>query len=117
MKRDDDPQLWDLLGHSAEPEVSPFFARKVLREIRETGDWNLFRGWLSPRRLIPLAGLAAIMISAVSFLPPKSKVAPLAEPLSDTIATIEAIDYEIIADLEDLLGSEESIGLEETGSP
>ena len=67
-------------------------------------------------RLIPLAGLAAIMIAAVSFLPSKSKVAPLAEPLSDTIATIEAIDYEIIADLEDLLGSEESSGLEEPGS-
>jgi len=35
MQREDDQQLWDLLGRTAEPKLSPFFARNVLREIRQ----------------------------------------------------------------------------------
>ena len=35
MKREEDEKLWDLLGRSAEPKVSPFFARNILRKIRE----------------------------------------------------------------------------------
>ena len=46
MKRDDDQELWDLLGQAAEPKISPFFARNVLREIRKPGDWATLRGWL-----------------------------------------------------------------------
>src|SRR5204863_5445575 len=53
MKRDDDQELWDLLGQAPESKVSPFFARNVLREIREPSDWATLRGWLNPRRLVP----------------------------------------------------------------
>ena len=35
MRREDDQELWDLLGKSATPEVSPFFARNVVRQVRE----------------------------------------------------------------------------------
>ena len=113
MKRDDDPQLWDLLGRAAEPKVSPFFARNIIREIREADSWRTLRGWLEPRRLIPLAGLAAVVI-AVSLSLFHTPVGPLAEPRSDTLVIIEAIDYEIIADLDDLLASDDNNSFDET---
>src|SRR5436189_171653 len=52
MKREDDQELWDLLGQAAEPKVSPYFARNVSREVRQASGWTTFRGWLNPRRLI-----------------------------------------------------------------
>src|SRR6266496_825664 len=36
MKREDDQQLWELLGRLAEPKLSPFFARNVLRQVRRS---------------------------------------------------------------------------------
>jgi hypothetical protein len=112
MKRDDDQELWDLLGQAAEPKISPFFARNVVREIRKTGDWKTFRGWLNPRRLIPVAGIAGVMI-AVSFFRFHTSVAPLADPRSDTLASVDAVDYEVVADLEDLLASDDNNSLDE----
>lgn len=45
MDRQDDQQLWDLLGEASSPaEPSMFFARNVLREIREGSER---RSWLS----------------------------------------------------------------------
>ena len=61
MKRDDDQELWDLLGQAAERRISPFFARNVLREIRKPGDWATLRRWLNLRRLIPAAGMAGAL--------------------------------------------------------
>ena len=66
MKREDDQKLWDLLGQAAEPKISPFFARNVLRKIRKprgiaaTSAW-----WFNLRWLIPAAGMAAALIAAV----------------------------------------------------
>lgn len=112
MKRDEDPGLWDLLDRATEPTVSPFFTRNVLRKIRATSDWITVREWLDPRRLIPLAGLAAVLVG-VTLLPLRTPVAPLAEPLSDTLATFETIDYELLADLEVLLASDDNKSIEE----
>jgi hypothetical protein len=111
MKRDDDQKLWDLLGHASEPKVSPFFARNVLREIRKAGDWTTLRGWLNPRRLIPALG-AAMALVAVVFLRMYTSVAPLTAP-SDTLANVDAQDYEVMADLEDLLASDDNSSLED----
>jgi hypothetical protein len=107
MKRDDDQALWDLLGRAAEPKTSPFFARNVLREIRKRGDWVAWRGWLNLRRLIPTAGMAAALI-AVIFLRMQMSVAPLANPSSEMLANTDAQDYEVIADLDDLLASDDN---------
>jgi hypothetical protein len=111
MKRDDDPKLWDLLGQASEPKISPFFARNVLREIRKPSDWATLRGWLTPRRLIPALGGAAALI-AVVFLRMHTSVAPLAP--SDTLANVEAQDYEVMADLDDLLASDDNNSLDDS---
>lgn len=48
MEKDDDRRLWDLLGKSPAPAISPFFARNVTREIRGSArtqrrlSWHLF---------------------------------------------------------------------------
>ncbi len=113
MKRDDDQELWELLGQAAEQKVSPFFARNVLREIRKPGDWATLRGWLNLRRLIPAAGMAGALI-AVVFLRMHTSVAPLAGPPSDMLANVDAQDYEVIADLDDLLASDDNNSLDES---
>jgi hypothetical protein len=107
MKRDDDQELWDLLGQAAEPKISPFFARNVLREIRQPSGWSTLSGWFNLRRLIPAAGMAAALIVAV-FLRMHMSVSPLADPSPDMLATADAQDYEVIADLDDLLASDDS---------
>jgi hypothetical protein len=107
MKRDDDPELWDLLGQAAEPKISPFFARNVLREIRQSGDWSTLRGWFNLRRLIPATGIAAALIVVV-FLRMHTSVSPLTDPSADALATADAQDYEVIADLDDLLASDDN---------
>ena len=113
MKRDDDQELWDLLGRAAEPKISPYFARNVLREIRKASDWAIFRGWLNPRRLIPIAAMAGVMI-AVFLLRLHTSVAPLADSSSATRTSADAVDYEVIADLDDLLASDDNNSLEES---
>jgi hypothetical protein len=107
MKRDDDQELWDLLGRTAEPKISPFFARNVLREIRQPGQWSTLRGWFNPRRLIPAAGVAAALIVGV-FLRMHTAVAPLTAPSPDLLANADVQDYEVIADLDDLLASDDN---------
>ncbi|MEY2490408.1 MAG: hypothetical protein QOC70_2350 [Verrucomicrobiota bacterium] len=112
MKREDDQELWDLLGHAAEPKISPFFARNVLREIRKPGDWAALRGWLNLRRLIPAASMAVVLI-AVVFLRMQTSVAPLAGPSSEMLASVDTQDYEVIADLDDLLASDDNNSLDD----
>jgi hypothetical protein len=107
MHRDDDRHLWDLLGSAAQPEVSPFFARNVLRRVREDFDQERpSRVWLSWRRLLPASGALAVItaffIAYTSSFPP----APSAE--NDVVAKIDAQDYEVVADLDNLLASDES---------
>ena len=109
MKREDDEHLWDLLGRAAESKVSPFFARDVLRQIRQDphwsiGAWSLF----SLRRLVPASGLALVVIAAIIFTHnPSLRQKPAAnEP--DPVAKIDAQDYEVVADLDELLASDEN---------
>ena len=35
MDRKDDNELWDILGRVPEPTLSPFFARNVVRSVRQ----------------------------------------------------------------------------------
>jgi hypothetical protein len=106
MNREDDQPLWDLLGKAVKPEVSAFFARNVLRKIREEESG---RGYLarlfSGRRWIPAAALALAMFAALivtrTSLAPHSKENP-------AIAAVATQDYEVVADLDDLLASDEN---------
>ena len=69
MNRDEDPQLWDLLGQSKPPAASPFFSRNVLRTIRNASQKGSgFAGWFSIRRLIPVwSAVAAVVVTAFTF--------------------------------------------------
>lgn len=109
MNREDDHQLWDILGHARQPEVSPFFARDVLRKIRQEPDRkNKLHSWLTWRRLVPATGLAAAVLGTLLFMqhPRSHRDAIPAE--SDPVAKIDPQDYEVVADLDVLLASEEN---------
>jgi uncharacterized membrane protein len=109
MKREDDQQLWDLLGQAAKPKLSPFFARNVLRQIRQERRWfERARSRLRLRRLVPASGLALVVIAAIIFAhTPSLRQKPAAsEP--DPVAKIDAQDYEVVADLDELLASDEN---------
>ena len=104
MKREDDEKLWDLLGHSAEPKVSPFFARNVVRKIREGREETPSRHWFSLRWLVPASGLAVAIAAALMLriqVPPQ-----IAPPKSDQILLSEIEDGDLMADLDDLTGDD-----------
>ncbi|SRR6266487_5451225 len=112
MKREDDQLLWDLLGRSARPELSPFFARNVVRQVRqESQEPRLFeraRWWLSWRRLVPASGLAVAVIAAIiAFHQPAPSQRP-SEREPDEVAKVDPQDYEVVADLDELLASDEN---------
>ena len=108
MKREDDQQLWDLLGQAQPAELSPFFARNVVREIRaHPGRFEQLRSWLFPRILVPVAGLAVAVVAAMLVMhqpAPRNSV----ESAPDAIAAIDPQDYDVVADLDELLVTDES---------
>jgi hypothetical protein len=109
MKREDDQQLWDLLGQADEPKLSPFFARNVLRQIRREPRWfEPVRSWLRLRRLAPTSGLALAAIAAIIFAHNPSLRQKTASTEPDPVAKIDAQDYEVVADLDELLASDEN---------
>jgi negative regulator of sigma E activity len=109
MKREDDEQLWDLLGRAPETKVSPFFARNVLRQVRQE-QAKPGRSWLSWRRLVPASAIALAIVATVVFVRnPSSQQGTSSElPVDPVIAQIDVQDYEVVADLDNLLASEEN---------
>jgi len=109
MKPEDDQKLWDILGRVPAPEVSPFFARNVLRQIREAPEASRFervRRWISLRRLIPATALAAAaIVSIIVVHQPVLQKSSENEP--DVVAKIDPQDFEVVADLDELLASDE----------
>jgi len=58
--------LWDLLGKASHRKASPFFARNVLREIRQSAKpaWRLPR-WLAPAAFAAIAvGFAFTLVES-----------------------------------------------------
>ena len=111
MKREDDEKLWDLLGRSAEPKVSPFFARNVLREIRESESRSRVGGWL--QWLVPAAGVAVAIIAAL-FLRVQTPDPSYSDSRTETLTFIESQDSELIADLDDLIEPDDSNSWDES---
>jgi len=109
MKREDDQELWDLLGKGGQPVVSQFFAGNVLREIRQETTWrDRLAKWFQPRRLIPATAVALALLAAVlSFQKPAGSLPASADAPPDAIAQLDAEDYEVVADLDDLIALEE----------
>jgi hypothetical protein len=109
MRREDDEKLWDLLGQAETPVPSPFFARNVVRAARQQPVLlQSVRNWFSFGRLIPAATVAVALIAAVfvARIPAGSGVANVNN--SDPVATIDPQDYEVVADLDELVASDEN---------
>jgi hypothetical protein len=105
MNREDDQELWDLLGKPSHPAVSPFFARNVVRQIRQEKNWmDYARGWLRPRRLIPASAVALVMV--LSALSLHSSRNPADNP-PELVTKIDLQDYDTVADLDDLLATDD----------
>ncbi|MFN2540800.1 MAG: hypothetical protein ABR514_01340 [Chthoniobacterales bacterium] len=108
MKREDDEQLWDLLGRTAEHKLSPFFARNLLREIRkEPRAAQTLRDWLSWRRLVPASAAIAAILGGILALQHPTNPQSQTQGDADVVARIDPQDYEVVADLDDLLATEE----------
>ncbi len=114
MKREDDEKLWDLLGQAAEPKISPFFARNVVRETRKSDGRANLREWLTFRRLVPALSLAVALMAAVFLQRSTPPVDPLADSPTEVSTNVTAQDYEVMADLEDLLAAEDSNSLDDS---
>ena len=108
MKREDDQQLWDLLGQAAQRQLSPFFARNVLRRIRERpARFEWLRGWLSPRRLVPAIGVVIAVIATILAVHQPVGRNPADSP-PDVIVKIDPQDYDVVADLDELLATDDT---------
>ena len=108
MKREDDQQLWDLLGQAAPRQLSPFFARNVVRRIRERpARFEWLRSWLRPRRLVPAMGVAVAVIATILAVHQPVGRNQTDNP-PDVIVKIDPQDYDVVADLDELLATDES---------
>jgi hypothetical protein len=87
MNPEDDQQLWDVLGRAAEPRISPFFARNILRQVRQEPPLRAWP-WLRWRILVPASGVALAVIAAAVFMRSSSSPqnSPAKEP--ETLAAV-----------------------------
>ena len=109
MRREDDQELWDLLGRAAQPELSAFFARNVIRRIRqEPQRFARFRALFNLRRLIPASALAVAVIGAAIVIQHPKTPRAASDSAPDIVAKIDPQDYEVVADLDELLASDEN---------
>jgi hypothetical protein len=113
MKREEDEKLWDLLGHSAEPKVSPFFARNVARKIRQAQGESPARPWWNLRWLVPAAGVAVAIIAAVSLRIQMPQASSHSAPRGPALVASEAQEADLMTDLDDLVASDDSSSLED----
>lgn len=80
--------LWDLLGKASHRNASPFFARNVLREIRQSAKpaWRLPR-WFAPAAFAAIAiGFAFTLIES-----PHSTMTPELAEYFDKAAMLDQI--------------------------
>jgi hypothetical protein len=109
MRREDDEKLWDLLGQATTPAVSPFFARNVLRTVRNRPVYIRRLGeWFGLSRLVPAVTVAVVLIAAVfvARVPTGPGLTTTGDP--DPVAKIDPQDYEVVADLDELVASDEN---------
>ena len=133
----DDAALWRLLGRAREPEVSPYFARRTLREVtlfeetRRGGGRVRGWGWLAglrgalrgPRAAVwPGAVVVAVFWLSVVLttntpaprrapVPAKGTAALATTPADLQVADVDGVapqDVEVIADLDNMISREES---------
>ena|ERR1043166_1279388 len=110
MRREDDEKLWDLLGQASTPAVSPFFARNVVRTVRNRPAYLGWLGeWFRLNRLVPAATVAVALIAAifVARVPAGPGLTTTIND-SDPVGKIDPQDYEVVADLDELVASDDN---------
>src|SRR5690242_16834372 len=108
MEPEDDKQLWEVLGRLRKPTLSPFFARNVLRKIRHEPTYvDRLRNWLSVRKAVAASGVAAVaVVLALVTHYPGPRTTSSAD--SDIVAKIDPQDYDVVADLDELIAWDEN---------
>lgn len=105
---EENDELWQLLGKARKPEVSPFFSRNVMREIRTSRQEKpgaFF--WLQTHlRMVALGAVAAVLLAANcgQFLTTSAPRTTVKIAQQDS----GKIDYEAINHLDELLACEQS---------
>jgi hypothetical protein len=108
MEPQDDKELWDVLGRLAEPTVSPFFARNVLRQLRQRPRrFERVRNWLTGRKLVGASAVAAAIIAMALVMHHPGPRTPSSNDL-DLVAKIDPQDYDVVADLDELIAWDEN---------
>jgi hypothetical protein len=108
MEPQDDKELWDVLGRLAKPTLSPLFARNVLRKIRqEPTHFERVRNWFSVRKVLGASAVAAVVVAlALVTHYPGPRTTSSGEP--DVVAKIDPQDYDVVADLDELIAWDEN---------
>jgi len=107
MEPQDDKDLWDVLGRLPKPILSPFFARNVLRKIRQKPThFERVRNWLSVRKLVGASAVAAVVVALTLVTHPGPRTTSSSE--SDIVAKIDPQDYDVVADLDELIAWDEN---------
>ena len=107
MNRDEDPQLWDLLGRSKGPTPSPFFARNVVRVVRgQSRKGQGLHAWFSLRRVVPALSAAAAAVAIAMFT--VQALHRQDRSSRPSFASAEIQDAELVADLDVLVNDDDS---------
>jgi hypothetical protein len=108
MQPEDDKQLWDVLGRVPGPTLSPFFARNVVRQIRQKSTrFERLRNWFSLRRLVAASAVAIVVVGmAIATYRPISHTTSASD--FDVVAKIDPQDYDVVADLDELIAWDEN---------
>jgi negative regulator of sigma E activity len=121
MTPDDNDKLWKLLGQTRPPEVSPFFARNVLRAVRQEEAARPHRSFFArfaqalrpfrhkalPSALVATCAAAVLLtVSPGLFTRHHHESEVQAEGVAKQI--VGNPDYEVINHLDELVADEES---------
>ena len=113
MEPQDDKELWDVLGRLPEPTLTPFFARNVLREIRlGRARFDRVQKWFSARKVVAasaVAAVAAALVLVTHYPGPRSA----SSSDFDVVAKVDPQDYDVVADLDELIAWDENSVWEE----
>jgi len=108
MEPQDDKELWDVLGRLPEPTLSPFFARNVLRKIRqEPTHFELVWNWFSVRKVVGASAVAVVFV-ALALVTHYPGPRTTSSSDSDVVAKIDPQDYDVVADLDELIAWDEN---------
>ena len=108
MEPQDDKELWDVLGRLPEPTLSPFFARNLLRRIRqERTPFEQVRNWFSVRKVVGASAVAAV-IAALALVTHYPGPRTTSSSDSDVVAKVDPQDYDVVADLDELIALDEN---------